>query len=156
MFGRILLAVDGSEQAKEAVRVAVDLARKSSGEIFICHVHEKGLVSRETVDLESRDEARELTDAVLDVVRKAGVPARSELRVSGTAGVAKEILEAAREFDVDTIVLGSRGLGDLAGLLLGSVAHKVIQLADCPVVVVRQVKAAAKADDRVEPQARAA
>jgi nucleotide-binding universal stress UspA family protein len=50
---------------------------------------------------------------------------------------AREIVDDARERDVDVIVMGSRGRGDLAGLVLGSTAHKVIHLADRPVLVVR-------------------
>ncbi|WP_180901977.1 universal stress protein [Martelella soudanensis] len=47
------------------------------------------------------------------------------------------ILDAIRERKVDTVVLGSRGLGDVAGLLLGSVSHKVTHLAPCTCIVVR-------------------
>jgi nucleotide-binding universal stress UspA family protein len=51
--------------------------------------------------------------------------------------VSERVLAAAREHDADVIVMGSRGRGDLAGLVLGSTAHKVIHLADRPVLVVR-------------------
>jgi nucleotide-binding universal stress UspA family protein len=153
MFEKIVLAVDGADQARGAVAAAIDLATKSRGEILIVHVHDLGLVSRETDDLETQDEARLLTQALLDVVTKHGVKARSELRAAKTADVAKEILHAAKGFGADSIVLGSRGLGDFAGLLLGSVAHKVIQLADCPVVVVRAEAAAAAAHDRQKGEA---
>jgi len=50
---------------------------------------------------------------------------------------AREIVQDAKELDVDVIVMGSRGRGDLAGLVLGSTAHKVIHLTDRPVLVVR-------------------
>jgi nucleotide-binding universal stress UspA family protein len=53
------------------------------------------------------------------------------------AGPARAILEHARDLDATLIVLGSRGLGALGGLLLGSVAHKIVQLSSCPVLVVR-------------------
>jgi nucleotide-binding universal stress UspA family protein len=46
-------------------------------------------------------------------------------------------VQDAREHDVDVIVMGTRGLTDLTGLVLGSTAHKVIHLADRPVLVVR-------------------
>jgi len=144
MFERIVLAVDSSDQAKRAASAAVDLARKSQGEILVVHVHDLGLTSRETVDLETQDEARLLTMAYLDVVARQGVSVRSELRAAKTADIAKEILAAAKAFEADAIVLGSRGLGEFAGLLLGSVAHRVIQLADCPVVVVRAATSAAE------------
>lgn len=146
MFDKIVLGVDGSDESKKAVHVAIDLARKSQGEILIVHVHQKELTSRETVDIEPRYEAEMLTDATLEVVRNAGVKARSELRVAGYMGVAKEILDAAESLGADAIVLGSRGLGDWGGLLLGSVTHKVIHLAKCPVVVVRLTEHAASAD----------
>lgn len=48
-----------------------------------------------------------------------------------------EILGCAKRGEVDLIVMGSRGLGELKGLLIGSVSHKVIQLADCPVLTVK-------------------
>jgi nucleotide-binding universal stress UspA family protein len=50
---------------------------------------------------------------------------------------ARVILELASAEGADVIVLGSRGLSDLAGLVLGSVTHKVLHLAHCPVLVVR-------------------
>ncbi len=151
MFERIILAVDGSDQARGAIATAIDLAAKSRGEVLVVHVHDMGLVSRETTDLETQDEARLLTEAALEVVVEAGVKAHSELRAARSSDVAKEILHAAKGFDADSIVLGSRGLGEFAGLLLGSVAHRVIQLADCPVIVVRA--AAVVADhDRGEGQ----
>ena len=50
---------------------------------------------------------------------------------------AREIVEDAKSLDAGVIVMGSRGRGDLAGLVLGSTAHKVIHLADRPVLVVR-------------------
>jgi nucleotide-binding universal stress UspA family protein len=51
--------------------------------------------------------------------------------------VAKIIVEVARDREAGVIVVGSRGRGDLSALLLGSVAHKVIHLADRPVLVAR-------------------
>ncbi|MGZ4198730.1 MAG: universal stress protein [Thermoleophilia bacterium] len=153
MFDRIVLAVESPDQSRGAVAAAIDLATKSGGEVLVVHVHDTGLVYRETVDLETHEEARLLVQAALEVVINHGVEARSELRSAQSTDVAREILRAARGFGADTVVLGSRGLGDFAGLLLGSVAHRVIQLADCPVVVVRADAAASAAHDREAAQA---
>jgi nucleotide-binding universal stress UspA family protein len=136
MFERILLAVDTWDQAKGAVATAIDLVTKSRGEVLVVHVHDTGLVSRETVD-KAQDEARLLTEAAFGVLAKRRTRALGGLKVARSAGVARQILHEARDFGADTIVLGSRGLGGFAGLPLGSVAHRVIQLADCPVVVAR-------------------
>jgi nucleotide-binding universal stress UspA family protein len=137
MFDKILLGVDGSGESNRAVHVAMELARMSQGEVLVVHVHQKELTTRETADIEPRYEAKQLTDATLDAIRKAGIKARSELRVSGFMGVPKEILDAAEHFGADVIALGSRGLGDWSGLLLGSVTHRVIHYAKYPVLVVR-------------------
>ena len=61
----------------------------------------------------------------------------SEIRNTIFGYAAREIVNDAIEVDADVIVMGSRGRGDIAGLLLGSTAHKVIHLSDRPVLVVR-------------------
>jgi nucleotide-binding universal stress UspA family protein len=156
LFERIVLAVDDWDQARGALAAAIDLAAKSRGEVLIVHVHDIGLVSRETVDLKTQSEPRRLTEAAVEVLTRKGAEARDRLEVAKSAGVAREILHAARDFGADTIVLGSRRLGGFAGLPLGSVAHRVIQQADCPVVVVRVVAATAATGDSQSGTATAA
>ena len=63
------------------------------------------------------------------------MPVKVELVRAFVGNVAKTIVEAARDHGAGVIVLGSRGRGDLTALLLGSVAHKVIHLADRPVLI---------------------
>lgn len=137
MFERILLAVDGSEESRKAVDAAVRLAEATSGDVLVVHVHLKTPGSRATEDLDSRAEAIALTEAVVASVKEAGITVEADLRVARGDHVAKEILDAALSFQADTIVVGSRGLGPFPELFLGSVAHKVVQLARCPVLVVR-------------------
>ena len=68
---------------------------------------------------------------------RAGVKAHGEVRNTIFGSAAREILADAKAHDAGVIVMGSKGRGDLAGLLLGSTAHKVIHLSDRPVLVVR-------------------
>jgi nucleotide-binding universal stress UspA family protein len=75
--------------------------------------------------------------AAVDVFAQAGVKAHSEIRNTIFGYAAREIINDAGEVNADVIAMGSRGRGDLAGLLLGSTAHKVIHLSDRPVLVVR-------------------
>jgi nucleotide-binding universal stress UspA family protein len=65
------------------------------------------------------------------------VTCEGAVRPTVSASPASTILQDARDAAAGMIVLGSRGLGPLGGLLLGSVANKIIQLATCPVLVVR-------------------
>ena len=137
MFDRILLAVDGSEQSDKAVAMASDLARNSKGEILVFHVREKAAVRYGSFDVKLAEEDRNMADETAKALKEAGISARAERPSAYHGHTAKLITEGAREFDADVIVMGSRGHSDLAGIFLGSVAHKVLHLATCPVLVVR-------------------
>jgi nucleotide-binding universal stress UspA family protein len=135
MLEKILLAVDESEHARKAVPPAIELARAGGGTVHVLHVREL-LYARATVVGDTPEAAERLVAEVVDELERAGVAAEGVVRTA-TAGPARAILEHAHDLDASMIVIGSRGLGALGGLLLGSVAHKIIQLAACPVLVVR-------------------
>jgi universal stress protein A len=75
--------------------------------------------------------------ASVEVLTEAGIKAHGEIRNTIFGLAAREIVNDAIEVDADVIVMGSHGRSDIAGLLLGSTAHKVIHLSDRPVLVVR-------------------
>jgi nucleotide-binding universal stress UspA family protein len=135
MLEKILLAVDESEHARKAVPAAIELARAGGGTVHVLHVRELAFAPA-TVVGDSPEEAKQLVAGVVEELKQAGMKAEGTVRTA-TGGPAHAILEQARDLDATMIVLGSRGLGLLGGLLLGSVAHKIIQLATCPVLVVR-------------------
>lgn len=139
MFDKILLAVDGSETSRKAVPVAAGVARGSASEVVVCHVREREILAKapETVMAEKSEEAMALVDNIVRELKDAGVNARPQVRTAAYGSVAREIRDLARSEGVGLIVMGSRGLGELSGLLIGSVTHKVLHLAECPVLVVR-------------------
>jgi nucleotide-binding universal stress UspA family protein len=75
--------------------------------------------------------------AAVDKLTAAGVKAHGVVGHTIFGYAARSIVDDAIDRDVDVIVMGSRGRGDLAGLVLGSTAHKVIHLTDRPVLIVR-------------------
>jgi nucleotide-binding universal stress UspA family protein len=89
------------------------------------------------VPSESDAEAKTAVDEAVAAMVKAGVTAHGEVRDTVFGHAAREIVQDAKDHDVGVIVMGSRGRSDLAGLVLGSTAHKVIHLTDRPVLVVR-------------------
>jgi nucleotide-binding universal stress UspA family protein len=137
MISKILLAVDGSEFSERAIPVAAELARKFGSEILVFHVRGTAVGRAAAFELESVDEAADLIDRVAKWLKDQGISARGEVVTSIHGREAREILETVKVEGIDLIVMGSRGLGDLAGLLLGSVTHKVLHLADRPVLIVR-------------------
>ncbi|HUY70701.1 MAG TPA: universal stress protein [Gaiellaceae bacterium] len=136
----IVVGVDGSDGALEALRFALEEARLRSANVSAVnawHVppmaYGAGWVPT-TVDFEGyRKVARSALDKSLEEVGAAasGVPVTTHVSEGQPADV---LIEAAREAEL--LVVGSRGLGGFRGLLLGSVSQQCVQHAPCPVVVI--------------------
>lgn len=147
MSNQIIVPVDGSSNSLHALEVAVDLARQRRLEIVLLHVVPPGGVPeglQQWAHIEHVHEipqwlydeglARNLLDAARTSI-DAGADVEVTQRVeSGDA--AKCIIDLSSAGTTDMIVMGSRGWSDFAGLVLGSVAHKVAHGASCPVVTV--------------------
>ncbi|MDN5786596.1 universal stress protein [Pseudorhodobacter sp.] len=144
MFTKILVAVDGSDQSRNAVRYASDLAKKYDAALHLVHAPQ---IEVETLTLGSgmldvlptRDLLAKQGKTVLDQAgawaEEGGRKADSTEILLGDATQA--ILKYAAENGIDLIVSGSRGLGALRGLLQGSVSQKLTSHATCPVLTVR-------------------
>jgi nucleotide-binding universal stress UspA family protein len=145
---RILLATDGSGEAALAAQATVDLANKTNSEIHVVHVtmplyasrsgyegvYVADYISEEDKDLERS--AQELLDEQAKKIKAAGGSvAETHLR---TGKPAQEIVDLAEEIGTGLILMGSRGLGGIRGVLMGSVSDLVVRHAHCPVLVVRK------------------
>jgi nucleotide-binding universal stress UspA family protein len=137
MYERILAAVDESDIAARVLAAAQGLASLSHGEVYVIHLREREPSKFLMPPSETSLEARTLVDGAVQKLADAGVKATGLVQDSVFGYAAREIVAEAKSRDADVIVMGSRGRGDLAGLLIGSTAHKVIHLADRPVLVVR-------------------
>ncbi len=136
----ILVGVDGSQPAKKALEYAANLASKNESHLYIVHVieefgeliqrweqHDSYVeVKRLSKDLlhEYESRARELEVAKIDTIEEEG-------------DAAEKILQIAKDKEVDTIVVGNKGLNTAEELLDGSVSHKISHHAKCSVVIVR-------------------
>lgn len=145
----ILHPTDGSQNAGKALELACDLAVAKEAKLLVLHVqrrHGSERIPPELKEFSRLENVRE-TEAELyrsvahhivntakqqAVLRKVAVEAAV---VEGDA--AQQIVAMAARREADAIVMGSRGLGDVQGLLLGSVSHKVAHSAPCTCIVVR-------------------
>lgn len=143
-FKRILVAVDESAFAAHAAAVGIDLAKSLKAEIaFICVVDaavvraapQIGVPADKLIAMEER-EAKDLLSAFRE---RAGTnpPALAFLEIGKPVN---KIVEEARSWPADLIIVGSHGRGGVEHLLLGSVAESVVRHASCPVLVVRAPK----------------
>jgi nucleotide-binding universal stress UspA family protein len=139
MYDKILVALDHSQATARVLDAATALASLSQGEVWVLHLRERE--SRGKAAMPTSGEQRVAAEAfVTDAVQtlaQAGVKATPVVRDTLFGYAAREIVREAHEHNVGVIVMGSRGRGDLTGLLLGSTAHKVMHLTDRPVLVVR-------------------
>ena len=136
MFKTIVLAVDGSESSDLAVAAAADLARESGGRIVAVHIKEMvagrfagpAHVDENELQAKIRAQVKELTDSGLNITL--------EMHSTMTGGPAPVVADTAAREDADIIVAGTRGHTALAGVIVGSVAQRLLHLAPCPVLVV--------------------
>jgi nucleotide-binding universal stress UspA family protein len=141
MFKNILVPVDGSDHALHALDVACDLAQKYGATLRLVHAYPPLFtdVMMSDADIEAVIALRtQAGDAILQHARERAQVCVSDITTElREAPDAEAILEEAETHHCDLIVMGTRGLGRLAGLLLGSVSQKVVQHARCPVLLVR-------------------
>lgn len=136
------MATDGSSGADRAVDVAAEFAKAVDGNLSIITV--AGNLSGEELRQIARAE-RNTTDVLESLSTQTLMAAKERAQRFGVSTIqmktawgdpAEAIIEAVRREHADAIVVGRRGRGQLAGLLLGSVSLKVASLAPCTVIVV--------------------
>jgi len=140
--GRILLALDGSEDSLAAARTAVDLADRLESELHVVYVGEIRLVYHperhgyHALYEKFEKRAQQLLDEQVNELESAGgTVAKAHLRMGRPD---EEIVVLGEEIAAGLIVTGSRGLGGIRRALMGSVSDSVVRHAHSPVMVVRR------------------
>ena len=137
MFKSIVVAVDGSPSSERALEYGVKLAKEGSSHLVLAHVTEL-IAGRAggTVNVDETELVQRLRERA-EQLSKNGVPG-TELKVARTmsGGPAHAIAEIAAEAGADLVITGTRGHTALTGLVVGSVAQRMMHVAHCPVLVV--------------------
>ena len=146
MFSNILVAIDGSSASKNALEKGIDLSRKFTSGLHLLHVVRQmqvplnpGLMEKyEEIERQRHDFLRSAGEQTLNqakrVAQSKGI--ESVTTIVGAGDPATEIVSYADNNAIDLIVLGSRGLGQVESMLMGSVSRKVGNKtkADCLIV----------------------
>src|ERR687889_2441260 len=142
---KILLATDGSKEARLAAQAAAQLSKETGSEVHVAyvlpsptelrghHVYSEEVMS--SVLEQAEGEANSFLEEQAEQVRESGGKVAETHLEAGQPD--KEIVRLSEELGVGTIVLGSRGLGAIKRALMGSVSESVVRHAHCPVFVVR-------------------
>ena len=144
MYDRILVALDGSPLAEQALPHAIAHAERFGGELVLLRVLEplrlrSGLspVAIERTEERTRRLVQEYLESITARVEEQGVPVRA-VTVEGRSH--QEIIRFAESNQIDLIVISSRGASGLSRWLMGSVADRVVRGARMPVLLVQPRK----------------
>ncbi|MEM2933347.1 MAG: universal stress protein [Methanocellales archaeon] len=140
-FNSILIATDGSQHTKSAVKHGLALAKLSNAKVYAVYVIDIGMFASIPMDttLENmhellKKEGELATRSVEEEAKALGIEIE---KIILEGNPAQEIVKFANANNIDLIVMGTLGKSGLERFLLGSVAEKVIRTASCPVMVVR-------------------
>jgi nucleotide-binding universal stress UspA family protein len=139
MYSKILIANDGSEGAAKALATAITLAHQLKAELHMISVEELPRFPT-TVDeiVEEKEEANRRFDAVIAQARSRAKAARVKLQPHVVAGHAVPgIIEFIEREGCDLLVIGFMGHSALYNRLIGSTTDRLVELAPCPVLVVK-------------------
>jgi len=145
MFKNILVPVDGSQYSTYAAQKAVSIAQKHGSKMTLLHV----INHSQLFSMGPTQSIPVISEAMIEGLNKGGeriledtlknidpmtVTVETELAWGSPA---KVILEKAQDKPYDLIVIGSRGLGAISRLLLGSVSERVAKMSTCPILIVK-------------------
>ena len=137
-YKNILVAVDGSDQANQAIQEAIEISKRNQASLFVVHAKDVAqLYGTAYIMPAVLEEAEKQSAEILD---EAGTLIGDKVeykafQVSGSPK--KEIVDFAEENDIDLIVMGSTGKGAIDRVLVGSTASYVVNHAPCNVMVVK-------------------
>ena len=142
---KIVLAIDGSQEAGLAAEAATELSKDTGSEVHVTYVlptpqelighHFYSPEIRESLIEQARSEARKFLEERAEQLKSEGAKViGTHLR---TGEPDKEIIRLSEEIDANMIVIGSRGLTAVRRALMGSVSDSVVKHAHCPVLVMR-------------------
>ena len=147
MISTILIAVDGSKHSMKGIDIGSQIAAGVNAKLILLHVVKEEKIPEamrefakaehlELMDVDIRKRgAQHMLAKAVDKVRANGV---NEVNIEVEEGpIARMIVRRAEQNGADLIVVGSRGMGDIEGLLRGGVSHRVELLAKCPVLVAK-------------------
>jgi nucleotide-binding universal stress UspA family protein len=145
MIKKILVPTDFSEQAENALRVAADLAKKHNSEIYLLHMLE---LPMQLVDGASGGSKSDLPEALF-FMKLAHQKFENMMNASFLEGITvhetaefdgafEGIMNYAKKYEIDLVVMGSHGTSGLQGLFIGSNTEKVVRHSEIPVLVIKK------------------
>ena len=138
---KLLVAIDASEHSDRAAHFAATFAKEHGPvEIHLVNVEPKPMtwltrgMEEEAIHAQLISYGHQTMSSAQVILKEAGIPCHVHTKIGD---VAEEIVALADKLKCDTIVMGTRGLGAISGLALGSITRKILHLAHLPVICIK-------------------
>lgn len=136
---KILVAIDGSDHSDKIIAKAIEFSTLVKAKVILVYCHRRfstilGQPQRDKEIPLIKKRSQELIDPFLKLFEEKGIEADQRLMEEPAGSVISDIATIEK---CDLIIMGSRGLTNLAGLIVGSVTNRVLQTAPCSVLVVK-------------------
>lgn len=152
-FNKILVSIDGSKESFDAADYGINLAKLSNALMIVMHVLPQEIryayddidaikpnipatPIKGVVELSKQEVQVKWFNKILEKAKKFDVNIQTDIIIAAKS-VSSEIVDYADKFNVDLIIVGTRGRSGLKRILLGSVASEVVKYADCPVLIIK-------------------
>ena len=137
MYSKVVVGLDGSEGAARGLEHAKELAGQSGGEIIAVHIDERIVAKGDMPTADPAEaEVKEKVRGQVDALNDAGIKTELVESVIVLGGPGRAIADIADGAGADLIVVGTRGHSSIPGVILGSVAHRLLHIAGRPVLAV--------------------
>lgn len=141
MFGKILLAFDGSKHSIKAAEYAIKLAQLDKAQVEILHVRatvytypNRTVFDRAALENSFVEEANEILAKGISLFKEAGITVTTKVLPGDPADI---IINEAESNNFKLIIVGSRGLNPVSRFLLGSVTNKILNYSHIPILIVK-------------------
>lgn len=147
VYEKILVAIDGSEEAEWAFKKAINIAKRNSAKLILCNIIDAreltvstyGLYADTSIVESAEKSAKELLESYTQTAKEMGLEQVEAILKFGSPKT-KISKEVAPQNQADLIVCGATGLNAVERILVGSVSENILRYANCDVLVVRTPK----------------
>ena len=135
MFSKILVGVGGDEDADETLPVVVALAKSFGSKVLVVHMRERVVTAAATLEAESIPEAFRFGERIAASLREAGVDASSDIRGHRPNQLPKFILDEAKKFGAELIIIGGHHAHGMRDRIFGDIGKTLAHGSECPLLL---------------------
>jgi len=135
MFSKILVAVGGPDDAEETRSVVSGLAKAFNSEVLVVHMRERVVTSAATIEKETIPEAFQFGVKIADQLVQAGIKARADIRGHRPDRLAEFILDEAKKFNAELIIIGGHHAHGMHDRIFGDIGKTLAHGAECPLLL---------------------